>query len=301
MNELDTTHEAILIECLHAIEGGETLEDCLSRYPGHAEALRPYLVLRARMLSVEAPEPPEASYESGRQALLSRLVKPRPPARERILARAARSWRPMETPLVRLAAASFVILLLAGGALGASAARGFDPAQDVLSTLHIIDLQGPGDGEPSENAEAGADNASDGIGNAPTAVPGREHANDRALEGGSAESTGAPEEIPGVGLCFVEGELGNLENLPERALEHVPGAGSCIPEGLLQHAPDGRPCVPERALEHLPDQIQRLLDDESTCDDVAFETPAGPPFQLPTQAQPTVPTPAGPPSGRGPQ
>jgi hypothetical protein len=160
-----------------------------------------------------------------------------------------------------------VLLLLAGGALGASAAGGFDPARDVLSALNIVGQQSQGDEAQSQNADEGADNAGDGIANAPTAAaPGREQASDRAPEGSENANVDAPELVPGIGLCFAESALRHPPDLPDEVLERVPDEGLCIPEGVLQHAPDGRPCVPEGAVEHLPELLEQLLDSESTCD-----------------------------------
>lgn len=266
MNELDKTKEAILIECLQALEGGADLADCLARYPQHADALRPYLELRAEILSLEMPQPTAASYEAGRQALLERAVSAHAEEGKRL----GRPWLLLPKSvrsLAGLAAVSFVLLLLAGGALGASAAGGFDPARDVLSALHIVGQQSQGDGVQSQNADEGADNAGDGIANAPTAAaPGREQASDRALEGSDNANVDAPEVVPGIGLCFAESALQHPPDLPDEVLERIPDEGLCIPEGVLQHAPDGRPCVPESAVEHLPDVLGQLLDSESTCD-----------------------------------
>jgi len=58
----------------------------------------------------------------------------------------------LQTPLSRVAAA-FGALFLLGGAIGVSAAAGFEPARDVLSALHIVDNDDDGD----KNAEGPQD------------------------------------------------------------------------------------------------------------------------------------------------
>ncbi|MEE8346869.1 MAG: DUF5666 domain-containing protein [Dehalococcoidia bacterium] len=53
---------SILDECLDALNQGERLEDCLARYPGHAEDLRTHLLL-ARRLSLTPRQQPRAAVQ----------------------------------------------------------------------------------------------------------------------------------------------------------------------------------------------------------------------------------------------
>ena len=225
MDELNETQEAILIECLQAIAGGDNLEACLARYPHDAQTLRPHLALRAQLLALDLPEPPATAYEAGRQALLERLMNSPSQETERPLIHAfgirwrrplihafgirwrrplmhafgirwrrplmhafgvrwrlplmhafavrwrlpladaftMGGWNRLASPLARVAVVGAVLMLVGGGALGASAAGGFKPSQEVLSAvtgfgpahevlaaLHIIDDPSEGDAAPAD-------------------------------------------------------------------------------------------------------------------------------------------------------
>lgn len=308
MNELNEQQEALLIECLQMMEGGADIETCLARYPQHAQALGPYLELRTQMLVLDRPEPPTVAYAAGRQALLERLVNSPSPeagrslvhtfgirwrmARERLHVLAVGGWNRLESPLARVAAVGALLFLLGGGALGASAAGGFEPARQVLSGLHIAYQPSESDWgeERNPNAEDTLDNADDGIGNASEeADTGMEYADDRASEGKNNASTALPEEIPGVGLCFAESELQDSPNLPDHVLRQVSDLGFCIPEDLLQRSPNGRACIPEGLFQRFPD-LGRFLSDDATCGSEEIDEP--------TETQPAIPTPPGPPTGQ---
>ena len=216
MNELNETQETILIECLRAIDGGAAIDECLARYPQHTDALRPYLELHARLQTLDQPEPSAVAYREGRQALLERIAR-QPQETKRSLAPifgalsgrvrrfAVGGW--MQAPLARVAVAGVLLFVLSGGALGASAAGGFQPSRDVLDALGVIEDPPPdrtdlppqteGDEHPDANADEGTENADDGIDNAPIAAdPGRDNADHHADEGqGNAEELG-PEVLP---------------------------------------------------------------------------------------------------------
>jgi hypothetical protein len=163
MLELDETREAALAECLNAIDAGADIEVCLARYPEHAQALHLYLELRTELLTLgRRPEPPAEVYQAGRLTLLEQVATP--PSKttgralvhafglrwrlfgEQMRAFAAGGWDRLASPLARVAAVGAVLVLVGGGALGASAAGGFEPARQVLSALHLVD-------PPSEEGE----------------------------------------------------------------------------------------------------------------------------------------------------
>lgn len=163
MIELDKTREAALAECLNAIDAGTDIEVCLARYPEHAQALRLYLELRSELLTLgRKPEPPAEAYQAGRLRLLEQVSSPpsKTPARALVHAFGLRwgmfeeqmrtfvtgRWDRLASPLARAGAVGALLLLVGGGALGASAAGGFEPARQVLSALHLID-------PPSEEGE----------------------------------------------------------------------------------------------------------------------------------------------------
>ena len=139
----------MLEECLRLLDGGASVEDCLSRYPAAAGDLRPYLELRASLTAAGPVEPPAGAYEQGRSRLLSQLAaEPPVPA-------PASFWAGIVSfcsgeqrwggGLARVAAGTVAVFVLGVGALGVSAAGGFEPARDalepardVLSALRII-------------------------------------------------------------------------------------------------------------------------------------------------------------------
>ena len=63
----------MLEDCLLLLDGGASLEDCLSRYPDAADDLRPFLELRVSLTATVQLEPPPGAYEQGRARLLSQL------------------------------------------------------------------------------------------------------------------------------------------------------------------------------------------------------------------------------------
>jgi hypothetical protein len=159
MYELTSEQEAILAECLKAMEEGQGLEACLARFPQDAHALRPYLHMHEELLGTEVPEPTAAMYQSGREALLlavagggassasTMLVGSGAGAGLASLVAAVQRWfaggvRIAGRPAVPGLAAVALVVLLGGGALGASAAAGFGPAQAVLSSLGMMDPPG---------------------------------------------------------------------------------------------------------------------------------------------------------------
>ena len=168
MTELTETEQTILEEYLESLYAGGDIESCLARHPQHSEALRPFLELNARMFNLDQPEPPADAYEAGKQALLERIAaSPSTEGRgglvaafgltwgklsEQIQASVTGGWNRLGSPLARIAAVSALVFALGGGALGASAGFGFQPAREVLSALNVMD-------EPSHEEEA--DSASD--------------------------------------------------------------------------------------------------------------------------------------------
>ncbi len=186
MAELSEQQEAILIECLEAIEAGADVETCLARFPEHGSTLRPYLDLHARLRAADKPEPPATAYEAGRRTLIDRVVEEQVQrAHGSSLQAAGTRWgmplvsafgtrwsrfrealqnytssrsARLQSPLARVAAAAALLLVLGSGALGASAAVGFEPAREVLSTLQIVDYddaedEGRIDGDKKEPNE----------------------------------------------------------------------------------------------------------------------------------------------------
>lgn len=75
-----------LDDCLQALERGESLESCLSRYPDLASELRPLLLVAMRLRQVEAPRPRPAAQTSAWLKYSRRAAQMR-------AARMRRRWR----------------------------------------------------------------------------------------------------------------------------------------------------------------------------------------------------------------
>ncbi|MCH7699472.1 MAG: hypothetical protein IH865_11100 [Chloroflexi bacterium] len=181
MNELTPERERMLEECLQLLDRGASLDECLQRYPDDAEELRPYLELRASLLSEPLAEPPAGAYGAGRSRLLEGVAISREERAAKGLpwSLVTGLFTDQRLPgggVVRAAAGVVAVLALGIGALGASAAGGFEPARDalepardILRTLHIV----PDDDEPTkrESEQRPSDVDSDAV---PTSEETRE-------------------------------------------------------------------------------------------------------------------------------
>ncbi len=158
MNELTPERERMLEECLQLLDHGMDLEECLERYLDDADELRPFLELRASLLSERLAEPPAGAYGAGRSRLLeqlaiSREVRTAKTSPSSLISGLFANQRVPGGAFVRTAAGVVAVLALGIGALSASAAGGFEPARDalepardVLRALHIV----PDADEPKE-------------------------------------------------------------------------------------------------------------------------------------------------------
>ncbi|MFQ5878765.1 MAG: DUF5666 domain-containing protein [Dehalococcoidia bacterium] len=114
---MDKGFEAALDECLAAMAEGLSLEECLERFPQHAQRLRPFLETAAQVGGVA---PPSASHTAPAVA------------RQRFMARAAqlRQVQQRRRPLLlrpAVLAAALAIVVLAGSGFTAAAATRSQP------------------------------------------------------------------------------------------------------------------------------------------------------------------------------
>ncbi len=186
MRELDRAQEETLAECLRTLDEGAGIDEVLARYPDHADALRQHLDLRARLLGAQTPDMPASAFEAGRQALLARVAAA-PVVTNRSLRELVASplgGLGLRSPtLARAAAGVALLVLLAGGALGVSAAVGVGKARDALSVLPFVAPSGQGLGDGGV-----------GIGNTPTSVlPGKNAAGTDVPRG---TPHGPPTDVP---------------------------------------------------------------------------------------------------------
>src|SRR3990172_10928803 len=176
---MDKKLRKILTESIRDIEtGARDVDGCLERHPDRAGELRPHLELWSGLDAASLAKPNFAGQLRGQQRLMAAISD--------MQKRGERRMIPLLTPAVAEAAAVLAgVVLLAGGAAGASAALGGpDVGGQVLSTMgisHAPDAAKNGKDHANPNALEGSDNGGQGIGNA--SETGRDHANPNALDG----------------------------------------------------------------------------------------------------------------------
>ena len=144
LDELARTPERILIDCLRALDGGASTDDCVSRYPQQEDSLRGFLAIRAQLLTLKTTAPSPTTFGSGREALLARVVRPLAsshPGSTETQGRQARGL--LLRPATRVAFAGALLFAMAGCALGVSATPGVDKAREALPSLPSIPHQQP--------------------------------------------------------------------------------------------------------------------------------------------------------------
>lgn len=140
-------YSQMLEECLRLMQSGMSTEECLARFPGHADKLRPRLAVAERLSRVRPTDPPAGALERGRGRLMAALSQLGPPRAVQLLG--SSFWFPMPlrqalAPLRhvslprQLAAAAATVFLMAGAVMGASAAGGdpgsFFPFRSITSS-----------------------------------------------------------------------------------------------------------------------------------------------------------------------
>lgn len=124
---MDSALETKLIECLGALESGESLEQALSRFPADAERLRPMLAVAAALPRLRM-EPSQEAKSKSRQAFLAQAaaVSALAGPRRTLLAR----------PLAAFASLAIALVIVGGVAVTASAsALPGDPLYGVKRTV----------------------------------------------------------------------------------------------------------------------------------------------------------------------
>ena len=120
--------EVILEKATSCLEHGETVEDCLARYPEYADRLKPLLSMAAfSMRTLAYTEPPtEVALAAGKQRLLAKAAQQRSlvMAQRKPAPQPRRSLSLFPVPMRRLATAALAMLVLVavgGGGVVASA------------------------------------------------------------------------------------------------------------------------------------------------------------------------------------
>ncbi len=110
----------IVNDCLERIAAGETISECLARYPEHAEELAPLLRMGQATIRVSRGTAPSAA---GKRRGMARMQAALADSQNRRKARwqlPRLSWRPISTPVAAAFAVVFLTLVAAGGTAAAS-------------------------------------------------------------------------------------------------------------------------------------------------------------------------------------
>ncbi len=117
----DSHFDNIVNECLERLAAGESVMDCLARYPEHADELAPLLgMMHATTQASRAAMPSVAGKARGMERMQAALAKGRH-RRGRRLQLPRIFWRPITTPIAVAFAVVFLAIVAAGGTTVASA------------------------------------------------------------------------------------------------------------------------------------------------------------------------------------
>ncbi len=151
------TFEEILASCIAQLEAGDTVENCLARYPAEAAELEPLLRVVAAMRNTPAPAMPEESFARGRSAIAAAVQARREAAASADYAPAVHAYlpdAPLQTaaPTRRASGRLFAWPTLAGALIAAclllaivvagSQTPGVLPGEGALGALYEVKLLG---------------------------------------------------------------------------------------------------------------------------------------------------------------
>ena len=146
MADMGRDFDDILDECLERLAAGETISECCSRYPEHADELAPLLLSASAVRQTARTAPHLAvararGYERFAQALAQRSAAPAPsPSLWERLNSMLRT--PMARPIMAAFAAIFVVLFVAGGtSVAARSSVPGEPLYWVKTTQESISLR----------------------------------------------------------------------------------------------------------------------------------------------------------------
>jgi len=115
--------DSALDNCLNLLREGASVEDCLARYPDHADDLRPLISLASAVRGVPVPRPDANTIEAHRRQMLDAVKNSADLNNRRIPAALGWLWRPGGNSVpgsrIRTALTLAVVLLLVGLAAGA--------------------------------------------------------------------------------------------------------------------------------------------------------------------------------------
>jgi len=130
----------ILEECLHLMQAGTPMEECLKRFPEQAAELQPRLAMAHQFSQTQPVSPPHGAFQHGKDHLMAALTERQEPRALSLLGVSLRFPMPLRQALAplqhlslpyRLAAAAAAVFLMAGAMMGSAAAG--DPGSPLRS------------------------------------------------------------------------------------------------------------------------------------------------------------------------
>jgi len=117
----DSHFDNIVNDCLERIAAGESVADCLARYPEQAEELAPILQMGQATMDVSRAARPSAAVRARGMARMQAAIEERRHRRRRRWQMPQVFWRPISTPIAAAFAVVFLTVVAAGGTTAASA------------------------------------------------------------------------------------------------------------------------------------------------------------------------------------
>ena len=191
----DLSH--VLEKCLRLMRAGASIEECLERFPEHADDLRSKLALASQLTQAEPASPPAEAIQRGKNRLTAALAAWRDPRTVKLVGISFGSPMPLLrrlSPAYQVAAVLGAVVLMASAVMGASAAGGpgsFFPFGSSSSS----EVPVPVNHDVGDDADEDDDNA-DGDGTVtPTPTPDDDDADEDSDDGEADDTDEADEEI----------------------------------------------------------------------------------------------------------
>ena len=117
----DSSFDNIVNDCLERMAAGESVADCLARYPEQADALAPILQTGQATMDVSRATKPSAAGKARGMARMQAALEEGRHRRRRRWQMPRVSWRPISTPIAAAFAMALLTIVAAGGTTVASA------------------------------------------------------------------------------------------------------------------------------------------------------------------------------------
>ncbi len=117
----DSNFDNIVNDCLERMAAGESVAECLARYPEHADELAPILQMGRATIDVSRAARPSAAGRARGMARMQAALEEGRHRRRRRWQMPRVFWRPISTPIAAAFAVVFLTVVAAGGTTVASA------------------------------------------------------------------------------------------------------------------------------------------------------------------------------------